>query len=99
MVFHAAPSDDRDMESANPTGTNRPRPLRRSVGTRLLAGVAGGLAEYFDLDVTLVRVALVALALVGGIGVPLYVAAWLLIPEEGCDEAVADDWLRHAFHR
>ena len=73
------------------------RPLRRSTQSRMLAGVAGGLADYFDLDVAIVRVGLVALAVMGGIGVPLYLAAWLLVPEEGADHTVADDLLDH-FH-
>lgn len=69
----------------------------------MLAGVAGGLADYFDLDVAIVRVGLVALAVMGGIGVPLYLAAWLLVPEEGADHTVADEILdrfheRRSFH-
>lgn len=66
------------------------RSLRRSADDRLLAGVAAGLAEYLDVDVVLVRVAIVALALLGGFAVPLYLAAWLLVPEEGTDESVID---------
>lgn len=64
-------------------------PLRRSRTTRLAGGVAGGLAAYLDVDVTLVRLAFVALALVGGAGVPLYAAAWLLVPEEGATTSTA----------
>ncbi len=60
----------------------------------MIAGVAGGLAEYFDLDVGIVRVGLVALAIMG-IGVPVYVAAWLLVPEEGAEETVADELAEH----
>jgi phage shock protein PspC (stress-responsive transcriptional regulator) len=61
----------------------------------MLAGVADGLASYFDVDVTLVRIAVVALSLIGGAGVPLYLAAWLLIPEEGSEVAIAADILDH----
>ena len=64
----------------------------------MLAGVAAGLAEYFDVDVTLVRIGLVALTLLGGAGVPLYVAAWLLIPEEGSEVAIAGEILSHSWH-
>lgn len=71
------------------------RPLRRSRHSRMLAGVAGGLAEYFDLDVALVRVGIVVLTVMGGLGVPLYVAAWLLVPEDGTDHTVADELLDH----
>ncbi len=64
-----------------------------------MAGVAAGLADYFDVDVTLVRIGLVALTLLGGAGVPLYVAAWLLIPEEGSEVAIAGEILNHSWHR
>ena len=48
----------------------------------MLAGVAAGLADYFDVDPTIVRIGFVVLAFVGGLAVPLYLAGWLLIPEE-----------------
>jgi phage shock protein C len=48
----------------------------------MLFGVCGGLAAYLDLDVTLVRVVFVVLALAGGSGVLIYLAAALLIPDE-----------------
>jgi phage shock protein PspC (stress-responsive transcriptional regulator) len=73
--------------------------LRRSRDGAMLAGVAVGLADYFDVDVTLVRIGLVALTLLGGAGVPLYVAAWLLIPEEGSEVAIAGEILNHSWHR
>jgi phage shock protein PspC (stress-responsive transcriptional regulator) len=59
----------------------------------MLAGVAAGLAEYFDIDPTLVRVGFVALSLLGGLAVPLYLAGWLFIPEEGADQSVAEELL------
>jgi len=88
------------MEHTNaqpPEHTTTERPLlRRPVEGRMLAGVAAGAAEYLGADVTLVRILLVALVLFGGAGIPLYVAAWLLVPEEGAEHAIADDLLRHA---
>jgi phage shock protein PspC (stress-responsive transcriptional regulator) len=57
----------------------------------MLAGVAAGIAEHLDVDVTLVRIVLVVLAFVGGLAVPLYLAAWLLIPDEGADVSIAED--------
>jgi phage shock protein C len=69
------------------------RQLRRSGEDRMLAGVAGGLARYLGVDVTLVRVVIAALALFTGAGVPLYVAAWLLIPADGEEQSVAAAWL------
>ena len=77
------------------TGTDQPaaRPLRRSADDRMLAGVAGGIARYLDADVTLVRVIIAALALFSGAAVALYLAAWLLIPEDGEDQAAAMAWI------
>jgi phage shock protein PspC (stress-responsive transcriptional regulator) len=59
----------------------------------MLAGVAAGIAHYFDVDPTLVRVGFVALALLGGLAVPLYLAGWLLIPEADTDVSLAEELL------
>ena len=73
-----------------------PRLLRRPSDGRILGGVAAGLATYFALDVAHVRIILVALSFLGGAAVPLYLAAWVLIPAEGSDTAIADEVLSHA---
>ena len=60
------------------------RRLRRSISERRIAGICGGLAEYFDVDVSLVRLAWVVLSIVPGailFGVLAYLAAWVLMPE------------------
>jgi phage shock protein PspC (stress-responsive transcriptional regulator) len=47
------------------------------------AGVAGGMAEYFDLDPSLVRLLWVAATLVtGGLAVPVYILAWIILPRD-----------------
>jgi phage shock protein PspC (stress-responsive transcriptional regulator) len=71
------------------------RTLRRACSGRMIAGVAEGLAAYLDVDVTVVRIGIVALALAGGAGIPLYAAAWLLVPDECCDESVAEQFIHH----
>jgi phage shock protein C len=81
----AEPAEERP---AHPT-----RRLHRSRDHRMVAGVAEGLADYFDVDTTIVRVGFVVLALFGGLAVPLYLAGWLLIPEEGSDRSIAEDLL------
>jgi phage shock protein C len=58
------------------------RKLYRSKTNRQLAGVCGGLAEYFNLDTTLIRVLFVVLAVLGGSGVVLYIALWIIVPRE-----------------
>jgi phage shock protein PspC (stress-responsive transcriptional regulator) len=56
---------------------------------RWLGGVAEALGRYFDISATVYRIAFVALAFAGGTGVVLYVAAWLVIPEEGAEDSIA----------
>ena len=60
----------------------------------MLAGVAAGVARYFGVDVTVVRIVFAVLAVVGGAGVPLYLAGWLLIPEEGADQSIASAFIQ-----
>jgi phage shock protein C len=84
------------MTDQTQSGVGANRALRRCDDTRILGGVAGGTARYFDVDVLYVRVGLVALALLGGGGVALYVAAWALIPEEGSDVSIAQRVLRRS---
>lgn len=66
-------------------------PLRRPVHDRMLAGVASGIADYIGVDETLVRIALVVATFFGGAGIAVYLAGWLLIPEEGSDQSIASD--------
>ena len=49
---------------------------------RLIAGVCGGIAQYFVIDPTIVRLVLVAFTLFGGAGLLAYVVAWVMIPDE-----------------
>ncbi len=55
--------------------------LGRSTTDRKIAGVAAGVAEYFGLDPTLVRVAWVLAVVFGGFGVLAYVILWIVLPE------------------
>ncbi len=59
----------------------------------MLGGVAAGLADYFDVDPTVVRIGFVALAFLGGLAVPLYLAGWALIPDEETDVSLAEELL------
>ena len=58
------------------------RRLYRSRTDRKLAGVCGGLAQYFHTDATLIRVLFVVLALLGGPGLVIYLLMWIIVPEE-----------------
>ena len=84
-----------DTPQAQPTPTTRTGrpPLRRAYHGRMLAGVAAGLADYFSVDVTLVRIAFVVFTFLGGAGIPAYLACLLLVPEEGTDESIVSSML------
>jgi phage shock protein PspC (stress-responsive transcriptional regulator) len=83
-------------KTAAQTDQEGPKRLRRALDGRTLGGVAAGFATFFILDVTHVRIALVVLSILGGAGLPLYLAAWVLIPEEGSDTAIVDGLFRPA---
>lgn len=57
--------------------------ITRSRSQRMIAGVAGGLAAYFNIDPIFVRIAFVVLTLINGIGAILYLVLWLIVPNEG----------------
>ncbi len=56
--------------------------LYRSNSQRMIAGVCGGIAEYFNIDPTIVRIGAAALCLFGGSGVLAYILAAIIIPSE-----------------
>ena len=62
--------------------------LVRSRNDRMIAGVAGGLAATLNIDPLLVRIVLLALVFMNGFGFMLYLALWLLVPNE--DSAAVD---------
>ncbi|HAD81597.1 MAG: hypothetical protein A2509_09570 [Candidatus Edwardsbacteria bacterium RIFOXYD12_FULL_50_11] len=57
-----------------------PKRLYRSGRDRVIAGICGGLADYFDIDPLLIRIIFMILALAGGLGIIIYLAAWLIVP-------------------
>ena len=58
-----------------------PRKLYRSRTQRMVAGVCGGLGEYFNVDTTVIRVLFLVLTLFGGSGLVVYVVMWILVPD------------------
>ena len=73
--------------------------LERSRSDRMLAGVCGGLARYFDIHPAFYRVGFVVLTLLGGAGILVYVAAALVMPDEGKEDSIATAALRNRRHR
>jgi phage shock protein PspC (stress-responsive transcriptional regulator) len=76
-----------------------PKRLERPRDDRMLAGVCGGLARYFGIQPAFYRVGFVVLALLGGSGILVYLAAVLVIPKEGEADSIAAEALRHRRER
>jgi len=102
------PADATDSSTPAYAPPSQPRPIRRPVKGRMLAGVAAGIGQHFNVDVTIVRIVFAVLTILGftGIayfggvplylgGIPLYLACWLLIPEEGSEHSIAAAFLRN----
>jgi phage shock protein PspC (stress-responsive transcriptional regulator) len=71
------------------THTPSTKRLERSSSSRWIAGVSGGLGRYFDLNPAFFRLGFVVLTLLGGAGILIYLAALLIIPEEGQEQSIA----------
>jgi phage shock protein C len=65
--------------NAKPAQTAQRR-LYRSATDKMIAGICGGLADYFNMDPVLMRVLFVLFALVGGPGILLYIILWIVMP-------------------
>src|SRR5580692_10007780 len=72
-----------DGAVTNEPVTPKPTGLRRSTKRRMIGGVAGGIGERFDIDANIVRVVFVVLSFLYGLGIAIYLAMWVLIPQSG----------------
>lgn len=70
------------------------RRLHRSRRDKMIAGVCGGLGEFFDIDPVVWRLAFVVVTLLGGAGVVIYIVLAILMPQEGREAAPAGDVVR-----
>lgn len=67
--------------------------LYRSVREKMLGGVCGGLADYFSVDVTLVRLIMLVAAFAGGVGFLAYLAAWIIVPVNPAEQSGQHEYL------
>lgn len=81
-------SDTQTSQQATGSSPSEHR-LERPLQGRMIAGVAAGFGERFDVPVPLVRVGFVILTFFGGFGVLAYLVGWLLIPEQGHETPIA----------
>jgi phage shock protein PspC (stress-responsive transcriptional regulator) len=86
-------TDDSHDSGHGPDFGFRDQALYRPRHDRMIAGVASGLGRYLGVDPAVIRIIMVVLLVVGGAGIPLYAAGWLLIPEEGCDQSLASQFI------
>ena len=85
MVAARPAADHRGMTTEQPTAR---RLLRRRGDDRVLGGVASGLADYFNVDPLLIRIGFVGLMVFNGLGLGLYLLAWLLVPTDTDNQSV-----------
>jgi phage shock protein PspC (stress-responsive transcriptional regulator) len=80
----AGETREQPTQATQPQTTSPPPPRRllRSRDDRILGGVAGGLGRYFAVDPIFFRIGFAATLFLGGLGILVYLAAWLLVPEE-----------------
>jgi phage shock protein PspC (stress-responsive transcriptional regulator) len=76
-----------------PQTTGSEREMVRPRDDRILAGVAAGLGNRFDINPWWFRAGFIVLAPFGGLGVLLYITGWLLMPDEGEDRSLAAQWI------
>ena len=78
----------------NEPNINPSKRLYRVREGRVLAGVCAGIAAYFGIDPTLVRLGFALFTIFGGAGILVYLLAWIVIPEEGGDgSSIAENFV------
>lgn len=68
--------------------------LYRSEKDRVIAGVCGGLGDYFKIDPTIFRILFVLITIFGGSGVLLYIILWIVIPSESKVKQISEDTVK-----
>jgi phage shock protein C len=93
MEMNDIPPQDDACDSESTRNRDGQRTLRRSSQDRMFAGVGAGVANYLGTDVTATRVGLAAAAVFAHVAIPVYIAGWVLIPEEGKSRSRAAEFL------
>lgn len=74
-------------------GNGGPKRLARIKKGQMIAGVASGIGDYLNVDPNLVRLGFGVLSIFGGLGILLYLVAWVILPEETEDSSIAEQWV------
>ncbi len=83
-------SEESSDQQTRPKRKFRWPALRRSRDDRLVAGVAGGLGDYFGIDPVIVRIGFIVLTFVGGVGPVIYLVSWLVVPLDDSGSILAN---------
>ena len=89
-AYSDSPSSDWHPQMLRPSSG---MPLYRPHEGRMLFGVCAGVADYLNVDVNVVRIVFAVLTVIGGAGIPVYLAGWLLVPEEGAEQSIASEFI------
>lgn len=92
-----AESKDNKKKEASDKSSTKPQfsGLYRSETNKVIAGVAGGLGEYFNIDPTIIRILFVLMAVFGGSGLLIYIVLWLIIPSRNAVLKDSKDAIRN----
>lgn len=82
------------MKNAQTQNEPTDKKLTRLTHDKMIAGVASGIADYFDVDVNIIRLFFVLLTVFGGSGLLLYIILWILLPSEKSSGLTGRDMMR-----
>lgn len=82
-----------EMKKANQKSEQSTR-LYRSESNKIIAGVAGGLADFFGIDATIIRIIFLLLTFGGGAGVIIYIILWIVMPSESHINLTSEDVMK-----
>ena len=82
------------LECMSVSNGHKTKRLYRRRDGRLVAGVCTGLAAYFGVDVTLIRLAFAVFTIFWGLGVLIYLVAGVVVPEEGEEVSIVEGLIR-----
>jgi len=86
---------EQEQSSAKSPGSSpSPSRLYRSETNKVIAGVCGGLGDYFNIDPTIIRIIFVIITIFGGSGILIYIILWLIIPSESSVRQISSDQLK-----
>jgi phage shock protein C len=81
-------------EETTKKATPLSRRLYRSQTRAVIAGVAAGLGEYFDIDPVIIRLLFIVIVFFGGFGIPLYIVLWILLPKKNTGDLGTEETMK-----